>query len=369
VCRVLVRVADRPGLNHKQLELAPISGVKTYLRPLGLVFGRDARTLVAAGEAGQLGGMEHIGFTQVEIITRDGSRIDRYRSMRDHPVLQSIVAPRSSFGGLKLDACRVMGIVNVTPDSFSDGGKNFDAGAAIENGKRMMLDGADLLDVGGESTRPGSDPVSIDDEVARVEPVIAGLKAFPVSIDTRNAETMRAGMRAGAVIINDVSALTHDAASAALVAKADVPVILMHAQGAPKTMQLAPKYADVVLDVYDALEVRVGAAVVAGIARERIMIDPGIGFGKTFKQNLQLMQAMSLFHGLGLPLLIGLSRKGYVGSLTGEAKAGARVAGSVGGAVQAAMQAAHMLRVHDVKETVHALKVFTASCDPDSVEI
>jgi dihydropteroate synthase len=368
VCHALARAAEQPGLNHKLPDLAR-SGVKTYLRPLGIVFGRDARELISAGEAGQLGGLDHIGFTQVEIVTRDGSRFDHYRSMRDHPFMQGVVAPRSLFGGLNLNACQVMGIVNVTPDSFSDGGKNFDADAAIENGKRMMLDGADLLDVGGESTRPGSDPVSVDDEMARVVPVIAGLKAFPVSIDTRNAETMRAGLEAGAVIINDVSALTHDGASAELVAKADVPVILMHAQGAPKTMQLAPKYADVVLDVYDALEARVEAAVTAGIARERIMIDPGIGFGKTFKQNLQLMQSMSLFHGLGLPVLIGLSRKGYVGALTGEAKAGARVAGSIGGALNAAMQGAHMLRVHDVKETVQALKVFTASCDPDSVEI
>jgi dihydropteroate synthase len=343
--------------------------VKTYLRPLGLVYGRDARELIASGEAGALGGMGHIGFTQVEIITRDGSRFDRFGSIRDHPAMQAIIAPRASFGGIDFSACRVMGIVNVTPDSFSDGGTNFDAAVAIANGKRMITEGADLLDVGGESTRPGSDPVSVEDEIARVVPVISGLRGHAVSVDTRNAATMRDAIGAGAVIVNDVSALTHDAASADLVAKMHVPVILMHAQGAPKTMQLAPKYANVVLDVYDGLEARVEAAVAAGIAGARIMIDPGIGFGKTFKQNLQLMQAMNLFHGLGLPVLIGLSRKGYVGALTGEAKAGARVAGSIGGALQAAMQGAHMLRVHDVKETVQAVNVFTASCDPDSVEI
>jgi dihydropteroate synthase len=343
--------------------------VKTYLRPLGLVYGRDAREMIGAGEAGALGGMGHIGFTQVEIITRDGSRFDRFGSMRDHPIMQAIIAPRAAFGGVDFSACRVMGIVNVTPDSFSDGGKNFDAEVAIANGERMITEGADVLDVGGESTRPGSDPVSVEDEIARVVPVISGLRNHAVSVDTRNAATMRAALEAGAVIVNDVSALTHDAASADLVAKAHMPVILMHAQGVPKTMQLAPKYADVVLDVYDALESRVDAAVAAGIAHERIMIDPGIGFGKTFKQNLQLMQAVSLLHGLGVPVLIGLSRKGYVGALTGEAKAGARVAGSIGGALQAVMQGAHMLRVHDVKETVQAVNVFTASCDPDSVEI
>jgi dihydropteroate synthase len=344
-------------------------GVKTYLRPLGLVYGPDARALIDAGVAGYLGGMKHIGFTQVEIITREDTRRDAYKAWAAHPFVQSIVSPRASFGGVEFTHARVMGIVNVTPDSFSDGGKNFDADVAIANGTRMIAEGVDVLDVGGESTRPGSDPVSVDDEMARVVPVISGLKAHCVSVDTRNAATMRAALGAGAFMINDVSALTHDPASAAVVAKSGVPVILMHAQGEPKTMQLAPKYADVVLDVYDALEAKVDAAVAAGIARERILVDPGIGFGKTFKQNLQLMQAMSLFHGLGLPVLIGLSRKGYVGALTGEAKAGARVAGSIGGALQAVMQGAHMLRVHDVKETVQAMKVFTASCDPHSVEI
>jgi dihydropteroate synthase len=343
--------------------------VKTYLRPIGFVYGRDARELIAAGQAGRLAGMGHIGFTQFEIITRDGLNHDSFKAWSDHPTSLAITAPRQHFAGLDLAQCRVMGIVNVTPDSFSDGGKNFDAEVAIANGARMKAEGADVLDVGGESTRPGSDPVSVEDEIARVVPVIAGLKDHAVSVDTRNAATMRAALGAGAIIVNDVSALTHDAAAADVVAKADVPVILMHAQGEPKTMQLAPKYADVALDVYDALEARVDAAVAAGIARERIMIDPGIGFGKTFKQNLQLMQAMSLFHGLGLPVLIGLSRKGYVGALTGEPKAGARVAGSIGGALQAVMQGAHMLRVHDVRETVQALRVFTASCDPDSVEI
>jgi dihydropteroate synthase len=343
--------------------------VKTYLRPLGLVYGRDAREMIGAGKAGALGGMQHVGFTHVEIITRENSRFDGFPSWREHPLAQAIVAPRASFGRLNLSACRVMGIVNVTPDSFSDGGKNFDAAVAIANGERMIAEGADVLDIGGESTRPGSDPVSVEDEIARVVPVISGLKDHLVSVDTRNAATMRDAIGAGAEIVNDVSALTHDGASAGFVAKADVPVILMHAQGAPKTMQLAPKYADVVLDVYDALEARVEAAIAAGIERHRIMIDPGIGFGKTFYQNLQLMHAMSLFHGLGLPVLIGLSRKGYVGALTGEAKAVARVAGSIGGALHAVMQGAHMLRVHDVRETVQALKVFTASCDPHSVDI
>jgi dihydropteroate synthase len=343
--------------------------VRVYCRPIGLVHGPDARALIASGEAGALGGMAHIGFTHVEVIERGGARrVDAFKALADHSSVLALIKVRPDFAGLSMDRARIMGIVNVTPDSFSDGGKNFDPAHAIANGTRMFEQGAEILDVGGESTRPGSDAVTVDEEGARVLPVISGLKHFAVSVDTRNAKTMRAALGAGAVVVNDVSALTHDADSAAVVAKAMAPVILMHAQGAPKTMQLNPRYDDVVLDVYDALEARVEAAVAAGIARDRIMIDPGIGFGKTFKQNYQLMQQMSLFHGLGLPILIGISRKSYLGAVTGQAKADSRIPASLAGAVHAVMQGAHMLRVHDVAETVQAVKVFTASLDPDSVE-
>ncbi len=340
--------------------------MKVYCRPLGFVHGADARGLIESGHAGALGGMPHIGFTHVEVISRDEPR--RIEAYTASAAMAAITRPRPVFAGLTMDRARVMGIVNVTPDSFSDGGKNFDPAHAIASGKRMMEQGADVLDVGGESTRPGSDAVTVDQECARVLPVIAGLKQFSVSVDTRNAKTMSAALGAGATVVNDVSALSHDADSAGVVAKVNAPVILMHAQGQPKTMQLNPKYDDVALDVYDALEARVEAAVAAGIVRDRIMIDPGIGFGKTFKQNLQLMQQMSLFHGLGLPILIGLSRKSYLGAVTGQAKADSRVAASLAGAVHAVMQGAHMLRVHDVVETVQVVKVFTASFDPDSVE-
>jgi dihydropteroate synthase len=196
--------------------------------------------------------------------------------------------------------------------------------------------------------------------------VIEGLNEFPVSIDTRHASTMMRALLAGARIVNDVSALTHDADSRAVVAKARAPVVLMHAQGAPKTMQLNPRYDDVAFDVYDALDKRVAEAEAAGIARSHIMVDPGIGFGKSFEHNLQLLQQIALFHGLGCAVLVGLSRKGFIGALTQEAKAQQRLGGSVGGALQSAMHGVHMLRVHDVKETVAALKVFRASLDPDS---
>jgi dihydropteroate synthase len=345
--------------------------MKTYFRPLGLVYGADARALIVAGRAGALGGMAHIGFTLIEVIERSGTHsVVAYGDVKHQDVVKNICVPRPAFGGIGMDATRIMGIVNVTPDSFSDGGRLSDDAAAIVHGKMLVDQGADYLDVGGESTRPGSDEVSIEEELRRVSPVIAGLaKQAVVSADTRNAVVMAAALEQGAVIINDVSALGHDAASAGVVAKAKCPVVLMHAQGAPKTMQLNPKYDDVLLDVYDGLEARVVAAEVAGIERRNICVDPGIGFGKTFAQNLQLMAGLSLFHGLGLPLLVGLSRKGFVGAVTGEMPASARVSGSVGGATAAAAQGCHILRVHDVKETRAALLMYMAAADPDSVDI
>ncbi len=343
----------------------------TYYRPLGLVYGDDARSLIASGRAGALGGMAHVGFTHVEVIERKGPRaFVAFADVKHQETVQNIVAPRAAFGGIGMDATRLMGIVNVTPDSFSDGGKLANDEAAIAHGRTLIDQGADYLDVGGESTRPGSDEVSIDEELRRVDPVISVLaKEGVISCDTRNSAVMTAVLEQGAVIINDVSALGHDAGSAGVVARAECPVILMHAQGAPKTMQLNPKYDDVLLDVYDGLAARVVAAEVAGVARKKICIDPGIGFGKTFAHNLQLMAGLSLFHGLGLPLLVGLSRKGFIGAVTGEMPAAVRVSGSVGGALAAAAQGAHILRVHDVKETRAALSMFTASIDPDSADL
>jgi dihydropteroate synthase len=344
--------------------------MKTYFRPLSFVFGRDARDLIASGKAGALGGLAQIGFTHVEVIERGAGRIvESYADLSDLPDIQNITAARPAFGGVAMDQTRVMGIVNVTPDSFSDGGRLSDAEAGIAHGLRLAAEGAEILDVGGESTRPGSDTVSLEAEIQRVEVVITALsKGNVVSADTRKAAVMAAALKAGARIINDVSALGYDAASADVVAKADVPVILMHAQGEPKTMQLNPRYNDVLLDVYDGLANSMAKAEASGIKRENICVDPGIGFGKSFKQNLELMAGFSLFHGLGVPVLVGLSRKGFIGAVTGEKAAADRVHGSVGGALQAAALGAHILRVHDVKPTVQALQMFTASCDPDSVD-
>jgi dihydropteroate synthase len=336
---------------------------KTYFRPLGLSFGHDARDLIANGSAGSLGGMAQLSFSLVEKIERDGKNIIRsvhsFADLKNHPLMAEISKRRA------YDHTTIMGIVNVTPDSFSDGGKHGEAEQAIAHGLLLAEQGAEILDVGGESTRPGSDGVSLDSERARVMPVIVELaKNHVVSIDTRKPELMCEAKGHGAQIINDVSALGFSDKSLTSAAQLQMPVILMHAQGAPRTMQLAPKYQDVALDVYDFLEARIASCVAAGIPKSLITIDPGIGFGKTFQHNLELLRQLTVFHGLGVSLLVGLSRKNLVGVLTGEKLAANRVAGSVGGALQAALMGAHLLRVHDVKETVDALAVFSALLDP-----
>lgn len=345
---------------------------KTYLRPLGLCYGADAACAVARGEGGRLGGSAFISFNAAEVITRDGSRVTRevaaYGDLAKDAALARIEASRPALCGLALDRPKLMGIVNVTPDSFSDGGQTAEADPAIAHGLRLAAGGADFLDVGGESTRPGSEGVAMDEELGRVIPVIEGLAraGHAVSCDTRKARVMREAVAAGAAIINDISALHFDPESLATVAELGCPVVLMHAQGDPRTMQLSPSYDDVTLDVYDMIEARIAVCAAAGIPSGNIVADPGIGFGKTFRHNLDLLSQLTILHGLGVAVLVGLSRKGFVGALTGEKSPAARAPGSIGGAVQAALNGAHVLRVHDVKTTAAALAVALAAADPDA---
>jgi dihydropteroate synthase len=261
-----------------------------------------------------------------------------------------------------LDQPRVMGIVNTTPDSFSDGDRfEGDPEAAAETGFAMTAAGAALIDVGGESTRPGAKPVWEGDEIARVLPVVQKLAASgaAVSIDTRKAAVMEAALGAGARLVNDVSALSWDERAATVVAGAACPVVLMHHQGTPETMQQAPHYEKPVLfAVYDWLEERIEAAVTAGIARDRIILDPGIGFGKTVQHNLELINGLALLHGLGCPVLLGASRKRTIGALSNEAPADQRLGGSLTLALKGAEQGAQIFRVHDVPETVQAFRVW-----------
>jgi len=261
---------------------------------------------------------------------------------------------------LRLDQPRIAGIINVTPDSFSDGGLHFDPGAAIAHGLRLVGEGADLLDVGGESTRPGADEVSANDEIARVVPVIEALArqtSVPIAVDTSKPEVMRAAVAAGAGFINDVFALRREGA---LDAAADlkVPVCLMHMQGEPRTMQQAPHYDDVVSDVRRFLAERIFACEMSGIDKKRIVVDPGFGFGKTLEHNLALLRALDQFVALGVPLLVGLSRKGMIGTLTGRENPADRAAGSAAAALLAAQKGAAIVRVHDVAATRDVLAIW-----------
>jgi dihydropteroate synthase len=261
---------------------------------------------------------------------------------------------------LRLDRPRIAGIINVTPDSFADGGEHFDTEAAIAHGLRLVEEGADLLDVGGESTRPGAQPVSADDEIARVLPVIEALAkrtSLPIAVDTSKPEVMRAAIAAGAGMINDVFALRRDGALDAA-AELKVPVCLMHMQGEPRTMQQDPHYDDVVSDVRRFLAERIFACEMSGIDKKRIIADPGFGFGKTLEHNLALLRGLDQLAALGVPLLVGLSRKTMIGTLTGREKHADRAIGSAAAALIAVQNGAMIVRVHDVAATRDALAVW-----------
>jgi dihydropteroate synthase len=267
-------------------------------------------------------------------------------------------------GRFSLDLGRpvVMGVLNVTPDSFSDGGRFHDVQAAIAHAERMAADGAAIIDVGGESTRPGSAPVGEEEELRRVLPVIERLAAtlgIPVSVDTRKAGVMRRALAAGATLVNDVAALTAPGAIEA-VAGSDVAVCLMHMRGEPASMQDAPHYVDVVGEVRAFLRSRVAACEAAGIPRSRIAVDPGFGFGKSLEHNLALLAGLPALAADGLPVLAGLSRKRMIGAITGR-DGGDRLAGSLAAAVVAAERGARIIRAHDVRETVDALRVVAAA--------
>ncbi len=345
---------------------------RLYLRPTGLLWGdvaaegrRDGACLPLAGGSAAFSVVEVIegaprAATRRLVPARD---LAASRESAVQSGLTCLTARREPLAGVPLDRTRIMGIVNVTPDSFSDGGDFIAAEAAEAQARKLMAEGADFIDIGGESTRPGSMDVDEAEELRRVCPVIEGLQGSGavISIDTRKAAIMEAAAARGAAVVNDVSALTYDGEALAVAATLGLPVVLMHAQGDPRTMQDNPVYDDVVLEVYGYLEARIEAAVAAGISRSRLVADPGIGFGKTLDHNLALLSRLSLFHGLGVPVLLGASRKRIIGSITGKAAAKERMPGSLGVAIAGAAQGVQIVRVHDVDETRQALDVWSAS--------
>jgi dihydropteroate synthase len=365
----------QPRSLDRELADLPV-GTRIYLRPIGLLNGSAAEGMRAEGRACALaGGPLAFPACEVQIRGRESTRrlvaeiadlrawaADRATpaAVRIATLLDRIAAPRPGTA----DGPRLMGVVNVTPDSFSDGGEHIDAGAALARCRDLALAGAGIIDIGGESTRPGAVPVSPAKELARVQPVLEGLQAMrgdlagiELSIDTRHSLVMRAATVAGADIINDVTALTGDPAALAAAAESNARVVLMHMQGEPATMNRAPAYDDVVLDVFDFLEARVQACEAAGIDRQRLIVDPGIGFGKRSPQNLAILRALTLFHGLGCPILLGVSRKGLIGGM-GSVPPKERLPTSLAAAMQALSHGAQMLRVHDVAETRQVIELW-----------
>jgi dihydropteroate synthase len=348
------------------------------LRPLGMLSGPAADSALAEGRALPLAG-GNLAFVDLGIVIRDPAAesgmacavapiadarawaSSRGWSARFESMLDALTTPRAAWAGIDFTRPRIMAIVNVTPDSFSDGGDHLDVAAAVAFGKRALAAGADILDIGGESTRPGSLPVEPAEEIRRIEPVIRALANLGavISVDTRRAATMRAALAAGARIINDVSALTDDPRSLKAAAESRAPVVLMHKRGEPRTMQEDPVYASAALDVLEYLEERVAACAAAGIPRDRICVDPGIGFGKRLRHNLQLLSHLALLHLTGCPILLGASRKSFISSAVSRGEQPkARLPGSLAAALAALDQGAQILRVHDIAETWQAIEVW-----------
>lgn len=327
------------------------------------------RPLIQTGPVRPSGAVRLVGgwgwFTHLELLAR--GRMPQVIALTDAPshVVDRLCAPRMAIGGLTLDRPRVMGILNATPDSFSDGGKHAAVTDALAAGIAMRDAGVDLIDVGGESTRPGAKTVPVNDEVRRVVPVIEGLREAGVdtmiSVDTRKTPVAEMAIEAGAGLINDVSGFTFDPGLAPLAATSSLPVCVMHAQGDPETMLENPSYEDVLLDVYDFLQGQIAILGDQGIPAERIIADPGIGFGKTLEHNLSLLARLSLFHSLGVSLLLGASRKRFIGTIGAAPQADARLPGSLGVALAALSHGVQILRVHDVPQTIQAIALWRAA--------
>ncbi len=352
--------------------MAPL---QTYVTPRAILTGSAAKEAIESGWAWPLLG--NMAYAAMDVSMREEGTYKRLgaiiraayeKDARHMPAqmraaieaqMAALAAPRAAFAGIDLKRPVIIGVLNVTPDSFSDGGRYTNADEAVAHAARMIEAGADLIDVGGESTRPGAKPVDEQEELARVSPVVGALRSrsIPVSVDTRRALVMRDALAAGAAVVNDITALTFDPRALDTVAQSQASVILMHMQGTPQTMQDKPTYVWAPGEVYDFLAARVTACVGAGIPKARLAVDPGIGFGKDDQHNAQLMDHLGMFHGLGCAVALGASRKGFIGRMSKGEGAGERLPGSLAAALDGVSKGAQILRVHDVAETRQALAV------------
>lgn len=345
-----------------------------YIRPTNIVFGQKANYFIQAGTAKSLCGLEDVGFLSVEILKRksDGNTVEEYSVLELERLdfkdkiqsdLNKITSKRNNIFNLNFKNPILMGVLNVTPDSSSDGGKYNTTFRALDHVKNMIDFGAHIIDVGGESTRPGAKSVSDQDEIVRVSETIQSIKKkYPnqlISLDTRKSKVMQHGISIGVDMLNDVSALDFDQLSYQVVKDSGKPIILNHSQGIPENMQNNPTYDNVLLDIFDYFENKIKFLKDNGIKDEQIIIDPGIGFGKTLEHNLEIISKISIFHSLGYPIMVGPSRKSFIGKIMGEKDNPQRLGGTIASVLYSYLQGIQLFRVHDIQETSEALKVYS----------
>ena len=342
---------------------------KYYTRVCNFYYGLSSVKLVNQKKNLPLNGNKEISFNKVEIITRYSKKIIDIKDIKKLPKslknkinkdLQIIIKKNKNFSQLDFKKIpNIMGVLNLTPDSFSDGGKFNNKKNGFNHAVNLFKSGADIVDVGGESTRPGSKNISNKKELARIEKVIKKIsKKIPLSLDTRKSEIMEKGIKIGVKLINDVSGLEYDSKTINILRKYKTPFVLQHSQGTPENMQIKPSYKNELLDIYDFFEEKIKLLRAKGIKHNNIIIDPGIGFGKNLKHNINLISNISIFHSLGFPILLGISRKRFIKDLSGKNDTKKRVGGTVASSLYSLMQGVQILRVHDVNELIQGIKVF-----------
>lgn len=344
-----------------------------YTRACNFYYGKNSQNLINSKKTLPLNGNKFISFDEVEIITRKSKKKIKVNSIKYLPTsikkkifkdIKIITSKKKNFSNFNFNKIPlIMGVLNLTPDSFSDGGKFNSLGKGINHAKKLLKEGVDIIDIGGESTRPGSRTVNSIQEWNRIKKILKKLKYFNTSLDTRKADIMQKGINLGVNLINDVSGLSFDKNSIKILKKYKTPFVLQHSRGTPDIMQKNPKYKNVVLDIYDYFEDKIKFLRKNGILHNKIILDPGIGFGKNLKHNVMLLQNISIFHSLGLPIMLGISRKRFIGDIAEENDDKKRVGGTLSSSIFSLMQGVQLIRVHDVNEIIQGVKVFKRLLD------
>jgi len=344
-----------------------------YTRACNFYYGKNSQNLINSKKTLPLNGNKFISFDEVEIITRKSKKKIKVNSIKYLPTsikkkifkdIKIITSKKKNFSNFNFNKIPlIMGVLNLTPDSFSDGGKFNSLGKGINHAKKLLKEGVDIIDIGGESTRPGSQAVNSIQEWNRIKKILKKLKYFNTSLDTRKADIMQKGINLGVNLINDVSGLSFDKNSIKILKKYKTPFVLQHSRGTPDIMQKNPKYKNVVLDIYDYFEDKIKFLRKNGILHNKIILDPGIGFGKNLKHNVMLLQNISIFHSLGFPIMLGISRKRFIGDIAEENDDKKRVGGTLSSSIFSLMQGVQLIRVHDVNEIIQGVKVFKRLLD------